>query len=255
MNFKQHNSTPINANELVAHRGYRGKYPENTILSLNKAIDHGALFIELDVQFSKDKLPIIYHDTNLTRVSGQDSSVFDLNRDTLIAFAAFEPERLGEQFIDEKIAPLEALVDVLLKNPPVIAFVEIKDESINHCGRELMLQEVKRILEPVAEQTVIMSFDVQLSIMAREADWPLVGVVLQCWEDLESEETQQAAPDFIYVDHAIIPDDYDLYTSDALSEATLVAYEVSDRALGYKLLARGVDMLETYEIEMLMAAD
>jgi hypothetical protein len=38
-----------------------------------------------------------------------------------------------------------------------------------------------------------------------------------------------------------------------LSDATLVAYEVSDRALGYRLLARGVDMLETYELEDLMA--
>ena len=255
MDIKQDNSIPINANELVAHRGYRGKYPENTFLSLNKAIEHGALFIELDVQFSKDKLPIIYHDTSLKRVSGQEGSVFDLNRDVLTTVSAFEPARFGEQFVDEKIAPLEALVDILLQNPPVIAFVEIKDESISHCGRELMLQEIQRILEPVAGQTVIMSFDFQLAIMARESDWPLVGVVLERWEDLESEETLQAVPDFIYVDHEIIPEDYNLHDSPALSEATLVAYEVTDRALGYKLLAQGVDMLETYEIEALMAPD
>ena len=255
MDLEQVNPMPINANELVAHRGYRGKYPENTILSLNKAVEHGALFIELDVQFSQDKLPIIYHDTNLSRVSGQDTSVFELNRDSLLAIAAFEPGRFGDKFSDETIAPLEALVATLQQNPPVIAFVEIKDESIFHCGRELMLQEIQRILEPVAEQTVIMSFDYQLAIMVRESNWPLVGVVLKYWEDLESDEIQKAAADFIYVDHGIIPENYNLYDSAALSDATLVAYEVSDRALGYTLLARGVDMLETYELEHLMASD
>lgn len=255
MDLEQAAPITINANELVAHRGYRGKYPENTILSLNKAIEHGALFIELDVQFSKDKLPIIYHDTDLKRVSDQDGSVFESNRDSLLAISAFEPGRLGNRFIDETIAPLEALVDTLQRNPPVIAFVEIKEESIEHCSRELMLHTIQGILAPVAEQTVIMSFDYLLAIMARESHWPLVGLVLKCWADLESQAVGDAAADFIYVDHEIIPENYNLHSSDALNDATLVAYEVSDRALGYRLLARGVDMLETYELEDLMAHD
>ena len=47
---------------LVAHRGLQARYPENTILGFNKAIEQGAKFIELDIQFSKDCLPVIYHD-------------------------------------------------------------------------------------------------------------------------------------------------------------------------------------------------
>jgi hypothetical protein len=38
-----------------------------------------------------------------------------------------------------------------------------------------------------------------------------------------------------------------------LANTTLVAYEVGSRELGYALLARGVDMLETFEIEELLA--
>ena len=71
MDLETFSASPINANELVAHRGFRGKYPENTILSITKAIEAGALFVELDVQFSEDKLPIIYHDSELSRVSGE----------------------------------------------------------------------------------------------------------------------------------------------------------------------------------------
>ena len=39
----------FHSKQLVAHRGYQAKYPENTVLSLNKAIGAGARFIELDV--------------------------------------------------------------------------------------------------------------------------------------------------------------------------------------------------------------
>ena len=38
-----------------AHRGYSGKYPENTMLAFKKAVEAGADGIELDVQLSKEK--------------------------------------------------------------------------------------------------------------------------------------------------------------------------------------------------------
>jgi hypothetical protein len=50
-------------------------------------------------------------------------------------------------------------------------------------------------------------------------------------------------------------ENYDLPASEFLANSTLVAYEVGNRSLGYALLARGVDMLETYEIEAMMASD
>ena len=242
----------IHANRLVAHRGYQSKYPENTALGLNQAIEAGALFIELDVQFSLDQLPIIYHDTNLSRVSGQDTSVFELNRDSLLAIAAYEPSRLGDQFIDEKIAPLEILVDILRRNPLVTAFVEIKDEAIQHCSRSLISQTIQAILDPVKGQTVLMSFDYALAVAAREAKWPLVGAVLHQWEDLDDPLIRQAHPDYIYVDHKIIPADFDLESAQQLASCKLVTYEVGNILLAQQLLSRGVDMLETFEIALLL---
>lgn len=35
---------------------------ENTVHSLNKAAKNGADFVEFDVQLSKDKIPLIFHD-------------------------------------------------------------------------------------------------------------------------------------------------------------------------------------------------
>jgi glycerophosphoryl diester phosphodiesterase len=243
----------IHPSKLVAHRGYQANYPENTALSLSKAIEVGALFIELDIQFSGDRLPIIYHDTDLQRVSGQSGSVFTMSRAELMGCSAYEPQRLGDTFIGEKISPLEALVDILMANPDVTAFVELKEDSIKHCGRALIIASVQEILRPVAEQTVLMSFDYPLVIAAREADWPWVGVVLQSWNDLGSAQVAQARPDYIYTNYTNIPENCDLTTIQALNDAVLVTYEVATQELGQQLLARQVDMLETFEIEAMQS--
>jgi hypothetical protein len=60
-------------------------------------------------------------------------------------------------------------------------------------------------------------------------------------------------PDYIYTDYKIIPTKYDLHNSPQLAKARLVAYEVGTAELGQALLARGVDMLETFEIEALLS--
>jgi glycerophosphoryl diester phosphodiesterase len=248
MNAINKTKVSFNASQLVAHRGYRSKYPENTKLSLLKAIEVGAIFIELDIQFSHDKLPIIYHDCDLLRVSGKNESVFDLNRSSLITETASESERLGQTFQLETISPLEDLVSILARNPEVTAFVELKDESIPHCGREEMINKTARILYEVAENTVIMSFDYELCLKARDISWPGVGVVLETWSDLNSEIIRQIEPDYIFVDQEMIPRDYDLKSCEVLQKSNLVAYEIDDIQTGNNLLERGVDMIETYEI-------
>lgn len=241
----------IHPKQLVAHRGYQAKYPENTTLSLNKAIAAGAHFIELDIQFSLDQLPIIYHDTNLRRVSGADVEIAKTSREQLLKYAAYEPERLGEQFIEEPIPPLESLVEILQSHPQVTAFVELKEESIAHCGREIISESVYSILRPVMSQVVIMSFDYQLAVAAREAEWPLVGVVLRNWSDLDHPLVSRARPDYIYVDHKLVPADFDRDSTQQLNNCKLVTYEIGNNQLAQELLGRGIDMLETFEIAQL----
>jgi glycerophosphoryl diester phosphodiesterase len=238
----------ISLDLLVAHRGLQARFPENTILGLNKAIEHGAKFIELDIQFSKDCLPVIYHDSDLQRVSGYCGTILDYSRQELLKLPAHEPKRLGNSFKSETIAPLEALVDILQQHPKVTAFVELKEESIAHCGRETMLSAVLDILKPVEQQVVIISYDYLLVLAARENQWPKVGVVLKQWQDLNTEIVQNATSDFIFVDHEKIPEEIaDIKTI----KVPLVAYEVGDKQLGQQLLNKGVTMLETFELEQL----
>lgn len=52
---------------IIAHRGFSGKYPENTMLAFQKAVEAGCDGIELDVHFSKDKELVIIHDETIDR--------------------------------------------------------------------------------------------------------------------------------------------------------------------------------------------
>ena len=53
----------------LAHRGFSGKYPENTMIAFQKAFEVGADGIELDVQLTNDGTVVIFHDDTLERLT------------------------------------------------------------------------------------------------------------------------------------------------------------------------------------------
>lgn len=72
----------------IAHRGFSGKYPENTMLAFKKAVEAGADGIELDVHFSKDGKLVIIHDELIDRTTDGKGFVCDYTFDELRQFDA-----------------------------------------------------------------------------------------------------------------------------------------------------------------------
>ena len=70
----------------IAHRGYSGKFDENTMLAFKKAIEYKADGIEMDVQLSKDGVPVIIHDETLDRTTNGHGFVKDYTLDELKIF-------------------------------------------------------------------------------------------------------------------------------------------------------------------------
>ena len=58
--------------KVFAHRGFSGKYPENTMLAYRKAIEAKADGIELDIHESSDGQLVIIHDEKLVRTRKLD---------------------------------------------------------------------------------------------------------------------------------------------------------------------------------------
>ncbi len=53
----------------VAHRGFSGRYPENTLLSIEKAIELGVDYVEIDTWLSPDHEVLVIHDRKLSRTT------------------------------------------------------------------------------------------------------------------------------------------------------------------------------------------
>ena len=67
--------TETNGFTIIAHRGFSEKLPENTFPAFDLAIGLGFHNLELDVQLTKDKIPVIIHDSNLLRTTGVNDLV------------------------------------------------------------------------------------------------------------------------------------------------------------------------------------
>ena len=65
--------------ERIIHRANGGDYPENTLEALEEMVQVDAEGIEIDIQLSKDDVPVVYHDPHLGRMTGRDSLVRGLS--------------------------------------------------------------------------------------------------------------------------------------------------------------------------------
>ncbi|XP_065670829.1 glycerophosphodiester phosphodiesterase 1 isoform X2 [Hydra vulgaris] len=59
------NNTPV----IIAHRAGKDQAPENTLLAIETAYKNGATAIEVDLCFTKDKVPVLLHDDTLDRTT------------------------------------------------------------------------------------------------------------------------------------------------------------------------------------------
>lgn len=56
---------------IIAHRGYKKKYLENTLLAFQKALEAKADYIEFDVRKTKDGVLVVIHDRSTLRITGK----------------------------------------------------------------------------------------------------------------------------------------------------------------------------------------
>ncbi len=236
---------------LVAHRGFQKKYPENTLLAYQKAIEAGALSIETDVLLSADKQPVLYHDPTLKRVSGCKGRVDHLTLAELIRTPAFEPRRLGQKFRNQDITPLHDLVELLKAHPQVTAYIEVKKEAVIFAGASETYVSVSNCLAPVASQCIIISFDHDFMAFVRSQGWARCGVVIKRWKDLQSTKLHAIEPDTVFINYRKVP------AKAALNSLNveLVVYEINQPALARKWLARGVNKVESFDIAGLIASE
>lgn len=117
----------------LAHRGYSGKYPENTMLAFKKAYEAKADGIELDVHFSKDGQLIVMHDEDVSRTTDGHGLIMDKTLAELKQLDASYTYK--EQFGKVEIPTLEEYFQ-WVKDTPLITNIELKTSIIPYTGIE-----------------------------------------------------------------------------------------------------------------------
>ena len=64
---------------VTAHRGFSGKYPENTIAAFEAAYRSGVDIVEFDVRATADKALVILHDETVDRTTDGSGQVSEIN--------------------------------------------------------------------------------------------------------------------------------------------------------------------------------
>jgi glycerophosphoryl diester phosphodiesterase len=119
------NAASFAAPWIIAHRGFKMKYPENTLAAFQAAIDAGAPMIELDVMLSRDRKPIVIHDDTLQRTTNGRGPVDDYTLEELKRLDA--GSWFHSDFKDQRLPELGEVLQ--LTNGRVMTNIEIKSNA------------------------------------------------------------------------------------------------------------------------------
>lgn len=241
---------PKSATTLVAHRGYPLRYPENTLLGIQAAVDAGARYFEFDVQLSKDQVPFLCHDASLKRTADLDRDIMTLGSAELAQVDVGESARFGMRYAGTRPTPLAELVTWLKNQAGITAFVEIKRQSLAHFGTGLVVEKVMQTLAPVLARCVIISFDAPCLALARAQDAPAIGWALRDAGSAAVKTAQHLKPEYLFAGDKLFPAAYTAMKG----RWRWAVYEVQDPDYARRLTAQGADLIETDAIGEMSAA-
>lgn len=112
-----------------AHRGLhdnKGDAPENSMAAIRKAVENG-YGIEFDVQLTRDRIPVVFHDESLKRVCGVEGNVRDYTYEELQQFPLLSSE--------ERIPLFADVLNAVGGRVPLIIEIKIHENPAEVCAK------------------------------------------------------------------------------------------------------------------------
>lgn len=139
----------------IAHRGFSGRYPENTMLAFVQAVEAGAQGIELDVHLSKDGQAVIIHDETVDRTTNGQGRVCDKTVAELVALDAHGP--FPGQYPPCPIPTLDEYF-AWVQTQDIITNLELKTDIYEYPGIEQLVWDLICKYN-LADKVIISSFN------------------------------------------------------------------------------------------------
>ncbi|MGL4791192.1 MAG: glycerophosphodiester phosphodiesterase [Anaerotignaceae bacterium] len=163
---------------VIAHRGYCGKYPENTMLAFKKAVEAGCDELELDVQLTKDGVLVVIHDESVDRTTDGTGFVKDY---TLAELQKLNAAKLFSHIVDFECIPTFDEYCKWAKNCDVKTNIELKTSLHYYVGIEA--EAVAIVKKYGLENKVLFSSFNHMSLVKTKElapEIPVGALVLEC---------------------------------------------------------------------------
>ncbi len=183
----------------MAHRGWSSRAPENTMAAFRLALEEPEIdAIELDVQLSKDGIPVVIHDFILDRTTTGKGMVRDHTYEQLAQLDA--GSWFSQEFAGESIPTLEqvfqAVADIRGDNP-ILLNLELKQAGELYPGLEEKVAELVNNYR-MHSRVVISSFDHDALLRIKNWDATLTtGLLFAGKPTLIAEQMKHTGAEFL----------------------------------------------------------
>jgi len=135
----------------IGHRGAKGYEPENTLLSIKKAIEQGVNAVEIDVHRTKDNKIVVIHDDKVDRTTDGKGFVKDMTLEQLKKLDAGKKEKIPtlQEVIDLVKGKIKLIVEIKQKNiyPEIARIIKNNGMYENCYVISFWHDEIKKIKE------------------------------------------------------------------------------------------------------------
>ncbi len=97
----------------VGHRGARLFAPENTLISIEKSLEFGFDFIEMDIRFTKDGVPVLMHDERVDRTTDGKGRIADFTLDEIKKLDGGNAFEYHDKFKGTRVPTLEEALKII----------------------------------------------------------------------------------------------------------------------------------------------
>ena len=156
----------------VNHRGWH-EAPENTLIAFQQSKLHGFQYVECDVSFTSDNVPVLLHDSTIDRTSNAEGNIGDLTYEQVLEydFGSWKDEK----YVGLKIPTLEEFLK-LCRNIGLTPYLELK--NINDVEQvDIVVSQVKA--NGMRGKVTYISYSSSLLMRVKELDGSArLGVVV-----------------------------------------------------------------------------
>jgi glycerophosphoryl diester phosphodiesterase len=154
--------------KIIAHRGSHDNrlILENTLAAFERAAAAGVWGLEMDIRWTRDQVPVVFHDLDLNRLYGREETI-----------AAFSLNELQRQF-----PAIPSLIEVVERfGQKIHLMIEVKQQSRPGLRFQMQcLDEVLQSLDPVRDFHLLTLNPAHLQAFTPIPPRPRVAVA-ECW--------------------------------------------------------------------------